>query len=227
MNINADLILTDAFIEARYTATHNLASHTLKAMLSSNVPNAKTTNLRASVTEVANGNGYTTGGVTLPVTSATQVNGIFRLVMPSFPTWTAAGAGLTFKALEIYNDSAANDPIIGFLVHAVAGAKTITNMEVASNVAILTCADHGYSVGDEVVVTRLPAAVLNRTATITAVTTNTFRYAVTTANITSQAVTTGRVVKPETITLAAGQTYAVATNTTTGVIVDTTQGVTT
>lgn len=226
MAINVDFILTDAFMEARYTATHNLASNTLKAMLSSNVPNAKTTNLRASVTEIANGNGYTTGGPTLTVTSATQVNGIFRLVMPSFPTWTATGAGFSFKALEVYNDTATGDPIIGFLVHSSTGAKTITNMEVATNVAILTCAGHGYSVGDEVVVTQLPAAVLNRTATITATTTDTFRYAVTTANITSQAVTTGRVVRPETITLVAGQTYGVTTNTTTGVIVDAVQGVT-
>jgi hypothetical protein len=226
MTISADFILTDAFMEARYAATHNLASNTLKAMLSSNVPNAKTTNLRASVTEIANGNGYTTGGVTLPVTSATQVNGIFRLVMASFPAITAAGAGFSFKALEVYNDTATGDPIIGFLVHSAVGAKTITNMEVAANVAILTCASHDYSVGNEVVVTQLPAAVLNRTATITEVTTDTFRYAVTTANIASQAVATGRVVKPETVTLAPGQSYGVTTNTTTGVIVDTTQGVT-
>ena len=75
--------------------------------------------------------------------------------------------------------------------------------------ATLTCNAHGYAVGDVVVVSELDNGVLNGTATITAVTTNTFSFARTAANITSAAVTAGRVIKPETITKAAGTTFAI------------------
>ena len=48
-------------------------------------------------TEVANGNGYTTGGNAATVTSATQTSGTFKLVLASPSVWTASGAGFTFQ----------------------------------------------------------------------------------------------------------------------------------
>lgn len=50
-----------------------------------------------TITEVANGNGYTTGGNAATVTSASQTGGTFKLVLASPTTWTATGAGFSFQ----------------------------------------------------------------------------------------------------------------------------------
>lgn len=50
-----------------------------------------------TITEVANGNGYTTGGNSATVTSSSQTAGTYTLVLASPPVWTATGAGFTFQ----------------------------------------------------------------------------------------------------------------------------------
>jgi hypothetical protein len=50
-----------------------------------------------TITEVANGNGYTTGGNAATTTSSTQTSGTFKLVLASPAVWTATGAGFTFR----------------------------------------------------------------------------------------------------------------------------------
>lgn len=50
-----------------------------------------------TITEVANGNGYTTGGKAVAITSAGQTGGVFKLVLASPTDWTASGAGFTFQ----------------------------------------------------------------------------------------------------------------------------------
>ena len=48
-------------------------------------------------TEVANGNGYTTGGNAATVSSAAQSGGTYKLVLASPSVWTATGAGFSFQ----------------------------------------------------------------------------------------------------------------------------------
>lgn len=50
-----------------------------------------------TITEVANGNGYTTGGNSATVTSSSQTAGTYTLVLASPSVWTATGAGFTFQ----------------------------------------------------------------------------------------------------------------------------------
>ena len=50
-----------------------------------------------TITEVANGNGYTTGGNSAATVSSTQTGGTFKLVLSSPTAWTASGAGFTFQ----------------------------------------------------------------------------------------------------------------------------------
>jgi len=50
-----------------------------------------------TITEVANGNGYTTGGNSAATVSATQTGGTFKLVLTSPTAWTASGIGFTFR----------------------------------------------------------------------------------------------------------------------------------
>lgn len=48
-------------------------------------------------TEVANGNGYTTGGNSAAVSSSSQTGGTFKLVLADPAIWTASGAGFSFQ----------------------------------------------------------------------------------------------------------------------------------
>lgn len=48
-------------------------------------------------TEVANGNGYTTGGNSCAITSSAQTGGTYKLVLVSPAVWTASGAGFSFQ----------------------------------------------------------------------------------------------------------------------------------
>ena len=59
-------------------------------------------------TEVSNGNGYTTGGVTLSISSATQSSGTYSLIFttPADPTWTASGAGFSFQYVILADTTA-------------------------------------------------------------------------------------------------------------------------
>lgn len=50
-----------------------------------------------TITEVANGNGYTTGGNAATVSSATQTGGTYKLVLNSPAAWTSNGAGFSFQ----------------------------------------------------------------------------------------------------------------------------------
>ena len=50
-----------------------------------------------TITEVANGNGYTTGGSAASTVSSSQTGGTFKLVLNSPSTWTATGAGFSFQ----------------------------------------------------------------------------------------------------------------------------------
>lgn len=56
-------------------------------------------------TEVANGNGYTTGGNAATVSSSTQSSGTFKLVLSSPATWTATGAGFSFRYAVLVNST--------------------------------------------------------------------------------------------------------------------------
>jgi N4-gp56 family major capsid protein len=70
---------------------------------------------------------------------------------------------------------------------ALGAKRTITNKALTTNVATLTSDAHGFKQGDKVTVAGVDS-VFNGTYTITAVTTDTFSYAKTNANVTSAAV---------------------------------------
>lgn len=69
------------------------------------------------------------------------------------------------------------------------GATAITNVSLTSNVATVTSNAHGYSVGNKVFITDIGESPFDGVHTITAVTTNTYSFAATHANISSHAVT--------------------------------------
>ena len=83
----------------------NAASDTFQLILSNTAPNVATDTTAASASELSTGGGYTAGGVNCTITSAGQTGGVFKLVLlaPASPTWTASGAGFTFRYVILYN----------------------------------------------------------------------------------------------------------------------------
>lgn len=81
-----------------------------------------------TITEVANGNGYTTGGNAATTTSATQTSGTYKLVLASPAVWTATGSGFTFQ-YAVLVDSTTNTNVAYWdygSSQAVASGETVT-----------------------------------------------------------------------------------------------------
>ena len=83
----------------------NAQTDSWRLILSNTAPNVATNTTAASATELGTSGGYTAGGVTCTVTTATQTGGVYKLVLaaPTSPTWTASGGGFTFQYVILYN----------------------------------------------------------------------------------------------------------------------------
>lgn len=102
----------------------NAGTDVWKVVLATALANTDTT----ITAEVANGNGYTTGGNTAATTSSTTTAGVFKLVLASPAVWTATGAGFTFRYAILYNSTTATP--VGYWDYgssqAVAAGETVT-----------------------------------------------------------------------------------------------------
>ncbi len=75
-----------------------------------------TNSVKADLTEIAAGFGYTAGGNTITITSSAQTSGTYKLVLAD-TTFTASGGSIAdFRYAVLYNDTptAPADPLIGF-----------------------------------------------------------------------------------------------------------------
>ena len=101
---------------------------TFKVALSNTAPTAATDDELADITQIANGFGYTTGGVTLANPSWAETGagtGVWRFTSDDF-SWTASGGDIaTFRYLVLYSDTSTNDKLVGYLDYG--GAVNITN----------------------------------------------------------------------------------------------------
>lgn len=92
------------FVEDLAEKVHNLASDVLKVVLTNTAPVATNTIL-ANLTQIANGNGYTTGGAQASQSSSGQTTGTYKLVLADV-VWTAAGGSVgPFRYTDLYNDT--------------------------------------------------------------------------------------------------------------------------
>jgi hypothetical protein len=103
------------FSEDAYEKVHNLGSDALKVLLTLTAPVA-TNAVKADLTEIAAGNGYSAGGLAVTITSSAQTSGTYKLV-GSDVTFTASGGSIAnFRYAVLWNDTptAPADPLIGF-----------------------------------------------------------------------------------------------------------------
>lgn len=105
------------FVEDLGRKVHNLNADTLKIALSNTAPNAATMAVRADITELGAGSGYSSGGTTLPGTTWAQTGGVGKLGSSGDVTITASGGTIgPFRYVWLYNDTPTSpaDPLIGW-----------------------------------------------------------------------------------------------------------------
>ena len=92
---------------------HDFSSNVFKVALSNAAPDATHTTLSA-ITELTTGNGYTAGGITTTVGISTTTGTV--TVTSTDVTWTASGAGFTFRYAALFNDTqtSPNKPLIAY-----------------------------------------------------------------------------------------------------------------
>jgi len=103
----------NSFVEAVAEKVHNLGSDTLKVMLTNSVPSAYNT-VKANITEISAGNGYTAGGTAASITSSAQTSGTYKLVLANVVFTASGGAIGPFRYAVLYNDTATNDELIAY-----------------------------------------------------------------------------------------------------------------
>lgn len=107
------------FVQDVAAKVHNLATGStdvFKVMLTNTAPVATNT-IKANLTEITAGNGYTAGGNSAAFTSGAQTTGTFKLVLADPATWTASGGTIgPFQYATLYNDTPTSpaDPLIGW-----------------------------------------------------------------------------------------------------------------
>ena len=111
----ADYNKFDQFIADVANKVHNLGADTLKVMLTNSAPLATNT-VKANLTEISPGFGYTAGGATVTINSSAQVGGVYTLDGDDV-TFTAVGGSIgPFRYAVLYNDTPTSpaDPLIGW-----------------------------------------------------------------------------------------------------------------
>jgi hypothetical protein len=101
------------FVEALAEKAHNLGSDTLKVVLTNSAPTASMAAL-SEITQVANGNGYTTGGTAATISSSTQSSGTYKLVLADVVFTASTGTIGPFRYAALHNDTSTTDLLIGY-----------------------------------------------------------------------------------------------------------------
>lgn len=124
----ASYVKFNVFVETLAEKVHNLGADTLKVALTNVAPNATDATL-SQITQISNGNGYTTGGSQTTQSSSAQSSGTYKLVTGDV-TFTASGGSVgPFRYAVLYNDTPTSpaDPLIGY--HDYGSSVTLASGE--------------------------------------------------------------------------------------------------
>jgi len=99
------------FVEYLAEGGFNLQGDTLKVILCNTAPTSSN-GVISDLTEISNGNGYTTGGTTATVSSSAQTSGTYKLVLADV-TFTASGGSIGPFRYAVLSDATASK-LIGY-----------------------------------------------------------------------------------------------------------------
>ena len=113
----ATFVLFESFVEAVAEKKHNLGSDGLKVALTNALPDEAANTVLANITEIS----YTgLSSRALTQTGSAQSGGTYKLSIQDL-VLTASGADVgPFQYVVIYNDTATNDELIGYLAYPAA-----------------------------------------------------------------------------------------------------------
>lgn len=119
-----------SFCEAIHEKVHHLGTDTLRVILSNDAPILTWTQLSNVTGQLSTANGYTQNNKQVSQTSSSSSTGLYTLIV-SDVTWTASGGSIgPFRYAIIYNDTASNDELIGYIDYGysvtVASGQTFT-----------------------------------------------------------------------------------------------------
>lgn len=127
------------FVEGVFEGQFNFQSDTFRVVLSNTAPTTSMS-VRADITEVANGNGYTTNGQVVPIATSSQTGGTYTATVNTTLTWTGTGSGFgPLRYAYMFDDTNATDRLVG--VWDYGSAITVTSGETfewAMNAALIT-----------------------------------------------------------------------------------------
>ena len=138
----AAFVKYDQFVEDMGAELHNLASDTLRIALTNTAPTVATDAVLVDITEIADGNGYTSGtSGEVTTTTWSETAGTATLAGDDTVFTAAGGAIAQFRYAVLYNDTSASDSLIGYWDYEsaidLANGETFT---VAFGASILTWA---------------------------------------------------------------------------------------
>jgi hypothetical protein len=113
----ADIVFFDEAIYNIGNGAIDLDSHTFKAVLSNTSFADDAVDELADITQIANGSGYTTGGLTLATVTWAETGsgtGIWQWTVDDF-SWTATGGSLVFRYIVIYDDTSTGDKLLCYI----------------------------------------------------------------------------------------------------------------
>jgi hypothetical protein len=116
----------NAFVADIANKVHNLGSDTLKVMLTNTAP-AATNAVKADITEISAGNGYTAGGTQATLVSSSQSSGTYALKLNNVTFTASAGSIGPFRYCALYNATPASGNLIGWYDYGTALTITAGN----------------------------------------------------------------------------------------------------
>jgi hypothetical protein len=103
----------NALTEDLAEKVHNLGSDALKIMLTNTAPIAANS-VKADITEISAGNGYTAGGTAVTITASSQTGGTYKLVGNDV-VFTASGGSIgPARYAVLYNSTPVAGNLIGW-----------------------------------------------------------------------------------------------------------------
>ena len=107
----ATFVKFDCFLEDLAEKVHNLGSDSLVMALTNTAPTASTDDELSDISQIS----YTNlSSRAISITSSAQTSGTYKLTLTDL-TLTASGAVSTWQYGVIYNDTASNDELIGYI----------------------------------------------------------------------------------------------------------------
>lgn len=128
----ATFTLFDEFKKYLGDGTIDLDSHTFKWMLTNTAPSVANNTVKADITEISAGNGYTAGGQALDSVTWSETGsgtGIFRFTAAD-EVFTASGGSIgPFRYVVLYDDTPSSpaDPLVGYLDYGSEATLTSGN----------------------------------------------------------------------------------------------------